>query len=303
MTGVLFQVEDQAVILNGLSCPHDPQFLDGGWVVCNSRQCELLHIDEHTGQRLHNVHLGGWTRGLCVGTTSIYVGISRQRYAEGETETSEVAVLDRTTWNVVNRIALPCREITTLSLVSRKFLRGLRTGFQCNASRALAQDQADLFRAFGDMGQKSYTPMKPQAARATPLPNCGGPAGSGGRRQVHRCDVKGHQPKCGEPFDCAAKPGSCGLQMVGSPDWAHWFRSCRTVVLGCPVRWRPARVSAGASRSPRPGRRADTNFPSVSFRNRSRGSMWSTRNGYRGGIEVLETGVQEPAEEAPGAIR
>jgi hypothetical protein len=156
--GIVFDVESQDDIVSGLCCPHDPQRVDGGWMVCNSRPGDLLFLDE-SGSIVRKVNMGGWTRGLAVSERYIFVGVSGERHAADPSH-GAIAVLDRKTWAPLARLTLPCVELFSLSLAPRKFLRGLRRGFRTNATRVAAQDREDMFRRVGNIRpQGGFTPM------------------------------------------------------------------------------------------------------------------------------------------------
>jgi acetolactate synthase-1/2/3 large subunit len=157
--GMIFDVESQTDVVSGLCCPHDPLRVDGGWLVCNSRPGDLLFIDE-SGSIARKVNMGGWTRGMAVSERHVFVGVSGERHSTTDPSRSAIVVLDRNNWTPLARIMLPCVELFTLSLVPRKFLRGLHRGFRTNATRVSGQDREDMFRAVGSIHpQCDFTPM------------------------------------------------------------------------------------------------------------------------------------------------
>lgn len=44
-TGIVFDVRSGRDVMSGLSSPHNPLWIDGGWLVCNSARGELLRLD------------------------------------------------------------------------------------------------------------------------------------------------------------------------------------------------------------------------------------------------------------------
>lgn len=170
-TGVIFDVATRQVVVSALRCPHDPQFIDGGWFVSNSRAGEILLIDECTGGRTRTLNLGGWTRGVAIDEERMYVGISAERHTDAETGRAEIAVVDRKTWKELARVELPCREVHSVALVPRSFRMALRRGLRTNAVRVSVQDNEDLFRLTGNIHPtQHWTPMpmlEPDECRVT----------------------------------------------------------------------------------------------------------------------------------------
>ena len=158
--GEVFDVENRQSLVDGLDCPHDPIFLDGAWIVCDSGAQRLVAVDERTREIARCIDLGAWTRGLAASTGSLFVGLSGERYGT-ELRLGSVAVLDRRTWQSVARITLPCQEILTLARVPRTFLAALRRGFRTNAARVTGADRRDPFPPVGSIdAQVVLTPMR-----------------------------------------------------------------------------------------------------------------------------------------------
>lgn len=119
-SGCVFSLATGAVVADGLSMPHTPRFIDGTWVVCDSLQNGLVAIDpERPAERVHTLHLGGYTRGLAFDQEHLYVGISARRHrgATSANATASLAVIERSTWTLVDRIPVPCPEIYDVLLV------------------------------------------------------------------------------------------------------------------------------------------------------------------------------------------
>ncbi len=125
-SGVVFDLASGEDVLRGLTCPHDPVFLDDGWLVCNSATGELLRCDE-TGVIVERQPIGGWTRGLAYDETRVYVGVSAHRLL-GLQGTAMVAVCDRKTLQEVDRWTLPCREVFSLAFVPTQLVDALAAG-------------------------------------------------------------------------------------------------------------------------------------------------------------------------------
>ena len=129
-TGMVLDLETGEDVVKGLSGPHNPRWIDGQWVICNSHGRDLV-IQSDAGER-RNVSLGGFTRGFAHDEHYFYVGESANRKAENPAETSSIAVLRRDTYEVVHRITIPFPEIYELLLVTtdeaRAFAENARRG-------------------------------------------------------------------------------------------------------------------------------------------------------------------------------
>lgn len=157
--GLVFEVEDCQTIVDGLDYPHDPAFLDGVWIVCDSGSRRLVGVDERTREIKRVAHLGAWTRGFAASLDRLFVGLSGERYGSDLT-LGCVAVLDRRSWRCLHRVTLPCQEILTLVRVPRTFLGALRRGFHTNAARSSAPNPDGLLRQAGNThAQPVMTPM------------------------------------------------------------------------------------------------------------------------------------------------
>jgi hypothetical protein len=117
-SGCVFSLTTGTIVADGLSMPHTPRFIDENWVVCDSRQQELVAIDpKRPAERVHALHLGGYTRGLAFDHEHLYVGISARRHQGATSTSAALAVVDRSTWKLVDRIPIPCPEIYDVVLV------------------------------------------------------------------------------------------------------------------------------------------------------------------------------------------
>ena len=166
--GFVLDLETGREVLTGLSSPHTPRRFDGAWTVCNSAAGEVVQLDAE-GEVVRRVELGGWTRGIAVSDDLVFVGVSAARYGGNAPETANVAVLSRTTWDVVGRFLLPCREVYDVVLVPTPLVEGLRRGFRTNGSRVEEQDQYALFREVGVTPSRLWAcgdPLPLEAMRA-----------------------------------------------------------------------------------------------------------------------------------------
>jgi hypothetical protein len=97
-TGFVFEPETGERVVRGLTCPHHPRFLDGTWVVCNSKDHELVAIGAG-GRVAQRLRLNGWTRGIESSERFLFVGESAARDDSGAAATASVAVLSRRGWS------------------------------------------------------------------------------------------------------------------------------------------------------------------------------------------------------------
>ena len=119
--GLLFSLKTGAVVVDALSAPHSPLFAEGLWLLCDSANKALVAFDPARPEKpVHRLDLSGWTRGLALGKDAVYVGLSARRHDRGNgSATATIAVVDRETWTVVERIPVPAAEIFDIC-VSRR---------------------------------------------------------------------------------------------------------------------------------------------------------------------------------------
>jgi len=114
--GFIIDLETGREIFPKLSCPHNPRFIDGDWVVCNSWGKTVLI--QKPGGEVVTINLKGFTRGLAFDERFFYVGESADRKAEAPSNCSYVVTLDRRTLEEVGRIEIPFPEIYELIMIS-----------------------------------------------------------------------------------------------------------------------------------------------------------------------------------------
>jgi hypothetical protein len=125
-SGCVLDLESGQLIIDGLSAPHTPRWVDGHWLVCNSATGELLAVDRGRERRTLAT-LAGWARGLAVSESLYLVGVSPPRHAEESLGAlSRVALVSRALGGVIAEVEVPAREIYDLVLVRRDILPALR---------------------------------------------------------------------------------------------------------------------------------------------------------------------------------
>lgn len=163
--GIVFDIETGEDILRGLTAPHDPLFLDGTWIVCNSGLKEVLRLAADGATVLDRCVTGGWPRGIAYDHEHVYVGVSADRVA-GTREPAAIVTLDRSTLRELGRRRLPCEEVFALEWVSPDLLHGLRTGFATNPLRARERRRLAFLDAIGGEGDATAAPLPEEHCRA-----------------------------------------------------------------------------------------------------------------------------------------
>lgn len=113
--GIVFDLETGHDEVTGLNGPHNPRWIDGEWVVCDSHAQGL--VLQRPGGAPRRVALRGFTRGLAWDAHYFYVGESADRKAEPPVLESSIAVVNRRSLEVVERFTVPFPEIYELIIV------------------------------------------------------------------------------------------------------------------------------------------------------------------------------------------
>jgi hypothetical protein len=112
-------------VLTGLYSPHHPRRFEHDWVVCNSGRRALTRIDAASGSVTGDTLLKGWTRGLASYDGTLLVGESPGR-TEPPDVTATIAAVSTDTWEVLDRFAVPAREIYDIVLAPAALARSIR---------------------------------------------------------------------------------------------------------------------------------------------------------------------------------
>lgn len=147
-SGIIYNLSEERVEISGLNCPHNPALLDEGWVVCNSGTAELFNLASD-GRLKRRLQLNNWTRGFTHSDAYYFVGESADRKNLTTGACAHFTVINRRTWQVCDRFAVPGTEITFLALVPRRWVGALRTGFRTNPLREANYDNHNLLRTAG----------------------------------------------------------------------------------------------------------------------------------------------------------
>lgn len=121
--GFVISVRDEKTVVEGLSGPHNPRFIDGKWMVCDSHKHCLAVFDQ--GIR-RDIKLGGFTRGFTYDESYLYVGVSADRKSTVQGSGAKIVVLDRRTLEPVDAISIGMPEIYDIIFVSDGFVSNLK---------------------------------------------------------------------------------------------------------------------------------------------------------------------------------
>ncbi|HHK0539079.1 TPA: DUF4915 domain-containing protein, partial [Pseudomonas aeruginosa] len=110
-TGFVQDLLSGEILISGLSQPHSLVALGENLLVANSELMQVLEFSS-TGKLLRTKQLDGYTRGICVGERSIYIGLSCSRNVENKNLCSAAVIeLDRNTFEELGRFYVPSNEI------------------------------------------------------------------------------------------------------------------------------------------------------------------------------------------------
>ena len=175
-------------VLTGLSHPHTPRWRDGRWYVCESTKGSLTELDAD-GTVRRRAAVRRFTRGLTF--VGPYALVGGNAHRERDEDRGEVAVVDLRTFEVVERIAMPCLEVYEIVVVGPGVRRGAAAGFGANAARAMEQH-----RAGGRPADRQ--PAPPEAAVRLVTPQAAERLAAMGQAidadEARRCGLRGALP-------------------------------------------------------------------------------------------------------------
>jgi hypothetical protein len=123
-------------VLTGLAHPHTPRRRGDRWYVCESTRGLLTELDLD-GTVLRTAAVRRFTRGLALVGHWALVGGNAHRGRDDDR--GEVVVVDLRSFDVVDRIPMPCLEVYDILPVPAAVVRGVAAGFGANAARAAEQ--------------------------------------------------------------------------------------------------------------------------------------------------------------------
>jgi hypothetical protein len=236
-TGFVHDIGQGRDVLTGLAHPHAPRRVGDHWYLCESTRGSVTELDAD-GQVLRRVRVRRFSRGLAVVGDRIFVGGNAHR--KDLDDRSEIVVIDRATFEIVDQIAMPCLEIYDIVAVPFDLARGVAIGFGGNPVRAVEQHRGTLREA-----PLQPTPESARVALVPPrvaqkLAAAGQPID---RRVARRLAVHGELP-------VAMTAGEVRTTMVTVENRSTVALATvapRTIRLG--ARWFPAEGSLDASES------------------------------------------------------
>jgi len=109
--GLVRDVRSGEVLIDGLSQPHTMVVCGDELLLCNSEGGELRVY--RNWECVRSIPVGGYARGLAVGESHYYVGVSLSRNAPVDERCvgGHIAVIDKRSWTIERTISVPCREI------------------------------------------------------------------------------------------------------------------------------------------------------------------------------------------------
>jgi hypothetical protein len=163
-TGFVFDLETGERVMEGLSGPHNPRFIDGHWVVCDSHTRSVLRQGSDGSAR--RAQLSAFTRGLAFDARHLYVGESADRKAATADAGATVAVLDRADLTVLDRIPVPFPEIYELLVVPGDWAEAIASAPQ-RYTFDPASEHIEALEAQVRRGEEEARVWRERAERAT----------------------------------------------------------------------------------------------------------------------------------------
>lgn len=153
-SGFVMDVLSERDVLVGLSHPHNPHLVGDHWYVCESTRGTLTEC-ALDGSILRRAKIRRFARGMTVVGGWAFVGGNAHR--SHDDDRADIAVIDLDTFEVVDRIELPCLEVYDIRTVPAQLARAVAIGFGSNAARAVEQhragDRSHSLRATSEVAQ------------------------------------------------------------------------------------------------------------------------------------------------------
>ncbi len=135
-TGFVHDLSTGRDVLTGLAHPHSPRRRGDRWYVCESAKGTLTELDA-AGGVLRRAAVRRFARGLALVGGWAFVGGNAHR--ESDDDRAEVVVVDLRSFEVVDRVAVPCLEVYDILSVPPLLAHGVALGFGANPARAVEQ--------------------------------------------------------------------------------------------------------------------------------------------------------------------
>ena len=187
-TGFVHDLSTGHDVLTGLAHPHSPRRRGDRWYVCESAKGTLTELDA-AGGVLRRATVRRFARGLALVGDWALVGGNAHR--DSDDDRAEVVVVDLRSFELVDRIAMPCLEIYDILAVPPLLACGVALGFGANPARAVEQHRTERRPA-------DRRPTPDDVALRLVTPRTADELASMGRRvdadDATRCEVRGDLP-------------------------------------------------------------------------------------------------------------
>lgn len=188
-SGFLLDTATGNDVLAGLAHPHNPRWDGDRWYVCESTRGTLTECAPD-GRILRRAGLRRFTRGLAVAGTWAFIGGNAHR--QRDDDRADIAVIDLETFEICERIPMPCLEIYDILPAPVHLARAVALGFGSNPHRAVEQqranDRSDHKRAASRVARVQM--VTPRAAKWLETPGR-----TLEREDASRCGILGTLPR------------------------------------------------------------------------------------------------------------
>lgn len=140
-TGFVHDTVEGVDVLTGLAHPHTPRRVRDRWYVCDSSKGGLVECNLDSTV-LRRVAVGRFSRGLAIVGDWALVGGNAHRSEDDDR--AEIAVVELASFEVVERIAMPCLEVYDILAVPFGLARGVTLGFGANPARAVEHHRGNV---------------------------------------------------------------------------------------------------------------------------------------------------------------
>lgn len=187
-TGFVHDLSTGRDVLTGLGHPHSPRRRGDRWYVCESAKGTLTELDA-AGDVLRRAAVRRFARGLALVGDWAFVGGNAHR--DSDDDRAEVVVVDLRSFEVVDRVAMPCLEVYDILSVPPLLAHGVALGFGANPARTVEQHR-------NERRPTDRRPTPDDVAVHLVTPRTADELASMGRRvgaeDAARCGVRGELP-------------------------------------------------------------------------------------------------------------
>lgn len=142
-SGFIMNAVTGEVVVDGLSQPHSPRYVDGLLYLCDSEKSRVLIFDNFILSK--EIKLKGYVRGLCVDEAFIYAGVSKSRNIDDNAvDSARLIIIDKFDLRTLAEISLPVDEVYQIS-------HGL--SLSCITSLGCLYDDWDLSQKCDDLNR------------------------------------------------------------------------------------------------------------------------------------------------------